>query len=130
MGQPRYVKMRGLRDVLWEAQEGRCWICERRMIQTSNPHYEQATIDHVFPRSKFKATGDIGLTLLAHKGCNGSRNDPWPTDEEIRKLVAIWKRVDRDWLKFSLSDVQAQAAHLRTMEARAEILSMYAGEAA
>lgn len=120
-----YIKMRPLRDVLWEAQGGRCWICEGRMVQTAQYHAHKATLDHVFPRAKFRAAGDIGITLLAHSSCNSHRHDPWPTDDEIRKLIAIWRRVDPDWLRISHEDTERQGRALTATLARAEILSLY-----
>lgn len=124
------ISLRPTKDVLWDAQEGACWICGHRMLLGGRQHHQQATLDHVFPRSKFRAMGDIGIVLLAHKGCNGRRGDPWPTDDELRELVRVWRRVDRSWLNANLALIHKNLTALKTQASRAELLAIFAGAAA
>lgn len=126
----RITPLRSLKDVLWEAQDGECWICRRRMIdpvaKRGHNHPDRASLDHVFPRSKFRKMGDIGIVLLAHQACNQARRDPWPSDDEIRSLVRVWRRVDRNWLEAQLELTRAQIEGLRLQETRSEILALFA----
>lgn len=120
--------VRPMKDVLWEAQGGMCWICGHRMVLGGRQHGRIATFDHVFPKSKFRAMGDVGIVLLAHRDCNARRGDPMPSDDELRVLVRIWRSVDREWLRVTLSYIAKNIAAVRLQTARAELLTLYAGE--
>jgi len=112
----------GVKDVLWQAQDGRCWICDRTMqFRGSNEPYS-ASIDHIWPKARFGVMGDIGVTLLACRSCNGSRGSPLPTDAEVRALVRIWRLVDRRWLRWNLDMMESDLAAMEAKRIRIEIL--------
>lgn len=111
-----------LKDVLWIAQHGDCWICKRQMHRKGSNDPNSASIDHVWPKAKYGAIGDIGVTLLACRGCNGKRGSPHPTDAEIRSLLRVWKAVDRRWLSWNVRMIELDLAELEKRRARVELL--------
>lgn len=113
-----------LRDVLWSAQGGRCWICCGQMLRRGSNDAASASIDHVWPKAKCGALGDIGVTLLACRSCNARRGDRLPTDAEVRTLVAIWRGVDPRWLRWNLQMIEADLRAVRVRACRAEILKL------
>jgi hypothetical protein len=112
----------GVKDVLWQAQDGRCWICTRMMQWRGSNEPTSASIDHIWPKGRFGAIGDIGVTLLACRLCNGSRGSPLPTDAEVRELVRIWRLVDRRWLRWNLDMMEGDLATIEAKRIRVEIL--------
>lgn len=113
-----------LKDVLWLAQDGDCWICKRQMQRSGSNDPASASIDHIWPKGRYGQVGDIGVTLLACRGCNAGRGSPLPTDTEIRALVAVWRRVDRRWLRWNLQMIEADVERLKVASTRVEILRM------
>jgi hypothetical protein len=113
-----------LKDVLWLAQGGCCWICNGPMQRKGSNEDRSASLDHIWPKGQYGAIGDIGVTLLAHRGCNGKRGSPKPTDEEVRALVRIWRLVDRRWLRWNLQMIENDLAEYHKRVARVELLRL------
>lgn len=113
-----------LRDVLWRAQDGDCWICRRRMQRRGSNDDASASIDHIWPKARYGAIGDIGVTLLACRGCNGRRGSPHPTDGDIRALVGVWRKVDRRWLRLQLQMMESDLRALEIRKARVDLLKL------
>lgn len=115
-----------LKDVLWSAQEGLCWICRRGMQRRGSNEPASASLDHVWPKGKYGEIGDIGVTLLACRACNGARGSPQPTDDEVRALVRIWRLVDRRWLRWNLQMIEADLRAMERRRVRVELLRLLA----
>lgn len=98
-----------LKDALWAAQRGRCWICESPMRFAGNKAMS-ATLDHMWPRAGRGRLGDVGLTLLAHKACNCARGAAEPSDAAIRKLIGVYRRMPQAFLLGHWRDAAARAA--------------------
>ena len=69
------------RVILWEAQQGKCWICQQPLPEPAvcmdgkvPPDF--ATIDHIVPLSKGGKKSDTGNMMLAHQKCNLERGSP------------------------------------------------------
>lgn len=115
-----------IKDVLWRAQDdGKCWLCSGQMQRKGSNHPHSCTLDHIWPRGRYGAIGDIGVTLLAHKDCNARRGSPAPTDAEIRTLVSVWRRVDRHWLRWNLHLAEADLRAMALRKARVELLKIF-----
>jgi hypothetical protein len=113
-----------LKDVLWSAQGGRCWICDRQMHRRGSNDQASASIDHIWPKAKYGDIGDIGVTLLACRSCNASRGSPQPSDADVRALIRIWRAVDRRWLRWNLKMIEADLKTMEVRRARVELLKM------
>ncbi|MES3028523.1 MAG: hypothetical protein V4820_11795 [Pseudomonadota bacterium] len=124
------MKVQNLREVLWDAQKGKCWICDGNMRKRGADHPTQATIDHLWPRKVYGGIGDIGITLLAHKACNGNRGHSMPTDADIRKLVSVYRSIPKWWLDGAAREAVAQARNARAFEVRGMICEAIAEVAA
>lgn len=111
-----------IRDALWQAQGGRCWICDGDMRRRAPNDPKSATLDHLWPKARFGVIGNVGVTLLACKSCNGRRGSPLPTDAEVRTLVGVWRRVDRHWLRWNMAQMEADLRTLEAKRVRLEIL--------
>lgn len=126
--------MSTLRNALWKAQAGCCWICRERMVPPTDPrpahHPKRASLDHVWPRSVYGENGDFGLTLLAHRECNEQRGNRIPTDREIRELVAVYRRLDRGVLTRFLSEAKNEAARARIAKHRISLAMTFLAEGA
>jgi non-ribosomal peptide synthetase component F len=125
MSRRQIIPLRPLQDVLWEAQDGKCWLCDARMHFYGKKEDQAASLDHLWPKAKFGNVGDIGVTLLAHRRCNELRADTLPTDEDIRHLVRVWRRVDRHWLDVNREMVEAAIRTVEAHRTRAEILRLF-----
>jgi hypothetical protein len=120
------LNLRPLKDVLWEAQGGKCWLCERRMIFHGGTLQNSCTVDHVWPKGIFGKNGNTGICLLACRSCNNARGDVYPTDDEIRAFVRIWRKVDPSWLLGNLRLLRKALASAQREKVRAEILNLFA----
>lgn len=60
------------RKILWDRQQGCCWICGGRLMATEDRGADSATLDHVIPRAA-GGGGHIGNLRLAHRRCNEER---------------------------------------------------------
>lgn len=119
-----------LKDVLWDAQRGRCWLCDERMhyhAATAHSRPLAATIDHVWPVSIYGVRGAIGLALLAHHDCNVARGAIVPTDDDIRKLIVIYQRIPRWWLENAKAGLLRELRHIKLVRARAAVLDAILG---
>lgn len=112
------------RDVLWTAQDGRCWICARQMRRKGSNEPDACTLDHIWPKAKFPGIGDVGVTLLACKSCNAKRGSPKPSDAEVRTLVAVWRKVDRRWLSWNIRAIELDLQALEVKRDRVRLLKM------
>jgi hypothetical protein len=110
------------RDALWQAQEGRCWICQGLMTRKAPNEPHAATLDHIWPKARFGVIGNIGVTLLACKRCNGKRGNPIPTDDDVRTLISVWRRVDPLWIRWNMTQMEADLRALEAKRVRLEIL--------
>lgn len=121
-----------LRDVLWVAQDrGRCWICNGQMSKKdANKNPKAATLDHLWPRKHFGRIGDVGLTLLACKACNTDRGHTMPSDDDIRTLVRVYRKIPAWWLEMAAADAARQATAARVAELRRDICSTFVRAAA
>jgi hypothetical protein len=119
------IPLRPLQDVLWEAQAGKCWLCDGRMHFYGKMSGEAASLDHLWPKAKFGNVGDIGVTLLAHRRCNQARGDALPGDDDIRFLVSVWRKVDRHWLDVNREMIEATLRFVEAHRTRAEILRLF-----
>jgi hypothetical protein len=122
-----------VRAVLWAAQDGACWLCDAPMRRWSDKAAARradplhATIDHVLPRAMFGRIGDLGVTLLAHRGCNTDRGCRPPSEADLRRLVAVWRRVDRAWLAAQLAGLEGELRQLDAKRARVALLREIGG---
>lgn len=81
---------KSVRDVLWQAQQGRCYCCDRPMTHiTDDPRGgARCTLDHVFP----KAGGGwdaLGNLALMRERCNVAKGNRPPNKRMIASLVRI-----------------------------------------
>lgn len=113
-----------LKDVLWLAQGGDCWICKRQMQRKGSNDPNSASIDHIWPKGRYGEIGDIGVTLLACRGCNAGRGSPQPADSDVRELVKVWRLVDRRWLRWNLQMIESDLKALEMRRARVELLRL------
>lgn len=113
-----------LKDVLWNAQAGDCWICKRGMVRKGSNDPASASLDHIWPKGRYGCIGDIGVTLLACRSCNAERGSPKPSDADIRQLVKVWRKVDRRWLRWNLQMIEADLKTLHIQRARVDLLRM------
>lgn len=113
-----------IRDVLWEAQDGMCWICGQGMLRKASNAPLSVSLDHIWPKSLSGELGDIGITLLAHRNCNAVRGNPPPTDDDIRALVAVWRKVDARWLRWNRQQLEAELRTLQLRRQRVNLLKM------
>jgi hypothetical protein len=123
-----------LRQALWDAQAGCCWICRVGMIppgqRGKHNHPMRASLDHVWPRSVYGENGDFGLTLLAHQVCNSERGNKVPSENEIRVLVSTYRRLDRGVLARFLAEAKNDAERATLAKYRAEMALTFLGRAA
>ena len=70
------------RELLWEAQEGRCARCRERMPRSS------ASLDHVEPLAK-GGRNWLGNLLLMHKDCNRKKADSAPSHALLLQLRRV-----------------------------------------
>jgi hypothetical protein len=113
--------MTTLRQALWKAQAGCCWICRESMrpLDARPAHHpKRSSLDHVWPRSIYGENGDFGLTLLAHQDCNSERGNRIPTDADIRLLVSTYRRLDRSVLTRFLAEAKLERARAEAAKAR------------
>ena len=85
-----------LTDLLYKAQEGKCFHCLGLMHRTNDSFspWFGWTREHIFAR----ANGGKGLAnnvVLAHKTCNNRRGHRWPTDVEVVRTVRLYEQIDR-----------------------------------
>lgn len=113
-----------IKDVLWAAQDGLCWICRTPMQKRGSNDPCSSSIDHIWPKATHGEIGDIGIVLLAHRQCNERRGSPQPSDEEIRALVRVWRAVDRRWLSWNIAAMEGEVRGLEVRKARVELLKM------
>lgn len=113
-----------LRTVLWGAQNGECWICSCEMLDTGSNDPRQASLDHLWPKARYGGMGDIGLTMLACRECNTQRGSPIPSDDDVRKLVRVWRGVDRRWLANHVKSAVNHAADHLVKVQRADLLRL------
>jgi 5-methylcytosine-specific restriction endonuclease McrA len=81
---------RGVRELLWEAQDGRCISCDTR-LQRRDKHPndgDRDTIEHVHPLQKGGADG-LGNLALSHHKCNHLKANKLPNEAEISRLQEI-----------------------------------------
>lgn len=64
-------RKRAIRRKLYLSQRGRCHWCDKRIL------LQDATLDHVMPRSKGGANHQFNL-VVACRDCNGKRADDDP----------------------------------------------------
>ncbi len=107
-----------LSAALWEAQGGVCWWCGQPLSPFAGGKLA-ATRDHVFPKSRTGPLGDVGVTLLAHRACNAKRAASWPTDDDIRTLVRVWRRMPPELMHNWRRSALGQACHHPNPHARA-----------
>lgn len=124
------MKTPTLKDVLWTAQEGRCWICRAHMRKAQHNHAQTASLDHLWPRKQYGAIGDIGITLLAHKRCNEDRGATLPSDDDIRILISVYRLIPAWWLEMASRDAATQARNARAFAVRSDIVATLAAGAA
>lgn len=124
------IPLRPIQDVLWEAQRGKCWLCDGRMHFYGKKTGEAASLDHLWPKSTFGNVGDIGVTLLAHRRCNEARANTAPTDDDIRLLVRVWRQVDTHWLDVNREMIEASIRTVEAQRTRAAILRLFTERAA
>lgn len=62
------------REILFDLQDGRCWICHQPMDLAAPWGHEFVTIDHFVPRS-LGGTSELANKLVAHRRCNCSRGN-------------------------------------------------------
>lgn len=87
-------------ELLWNAQEGRCFHCNKLMSQWPQ-RADGSNVDigwsreHFIPRMYLKKMqGEIKYNLvLAHGSCNMERGHRFPTPKEVEKFVNIYKRI-------------------------------------
>jgi len=114
-----------LRDALWKAQAGCCWICREAMVDGGKypPHHtKRASIDHVWPKGIYGDLGDFGVALLAHRGCNQERGARTPSERDVRTLVRTYQRLDQSTLYRFLKEARREAARARQCEHRVEMI--------
>lgn len=75
-GKKVYVNpLKSHKEILWERQNGRCWICGEQMIKTAMKNSDgshddmHATIDHLRTQAD-GGSDDISNLALAHYKCN------------------------------------------------------------
>lgn len=115
------MKITTLKDALWAAQGGKCWICGGKMKYEGSLN-GSASLDHLWPKSAYKAIGDIGVTLLAHRACNVTRGAALPDDEDIRILIDVYTRLPREFMEENLRIVERQLESQKAWRVRGEIL--------
>lgn len=78
------------RDLLWEAQDGRCLRCNTRLhSRYRHPNDgDRDTIDHVDPKARFGLDALGNIALMHHK-CNAAKGSRAPTEAERVGLAAI-----------------------------------------
>ena len=82
-GTPNFPSMReiyGLRDALFTAQRGRCYLCWGRAGKTAN-------FDHVIPKGM--GGKNRHNVLISHPLCNTKKANRRPTQDELDFLAAI-----------------------------------------
>lgn len=104
------IRNRGwmVRAVLWEAQDGACFHCGKRMLM-SGERRESVSFEHIIPKvhgGKWNRN-----VVLAHRGCNERRGDRELTPQELRRAAAVLCRATdlirennfpwREWLQDS-----------------------------
>lgn len=87
-------------ELLWNAQEGRCFHCGHLMSTwPANPNHNNRDVgwsrEHFIPKMYLKRMkGEIKYNLvLAHAQCNMDRGHRFPTPEEVVKFRQIYKRI-------------------------------------
>jgi hypothetical protein len=83
-----------IRQVLWEAQDGRCLLCEQPMLErTRHPrHKDRDTLEHVWPIG-IKGADHPGNLALSHAKCNNLKGGRGPTEAEHKRLLIINERL-------------------------------------
>jgi hypothetical protein len=82
---------------LWKAQDGRCSICGGHLLRGERFRDDTGwSLDHVYPRSRYKYLGTRGNVTLAHKLCNSVKGNRDPTGCEIILLHALNARIGHD----------------------------------
>jgi CRISPR/Cas system Type II protein with McrA/HNH and RuvC-like nuclease domain len=86
-----------LKARLFQAQGGLCAYCFRplnpRFNRQTIPLTELASIDHVFPRSRFPDVPFPNKVLVHQKPCNRDKADRLPTGCELLALAWVWARM-------------------------------------
>lgn len=78
--------------VLYEAQHGRCGICEQHMpptrTATDQRNPMRPTVEHVVPKGSggFDGRGNI---VAAHSRCNSDKGGRYPTPGELTFLAQV-----------------------------------------
>lgn len=78
---------RAVLSALYVLQDGRCYLCDRRMLASSPRDPDGATRDHVTPRIRGGRDGEN--LLAAHRSCNELKADRAPTPCELLYLAAV-----------------------------------------
>lgn len=83
------------KQLMMEAQDGRCAYCfDRMLLGDVLPlhHPLRATEDHVWPRALRK--GEHRNKVLVHGRCNQEKQDRAPTGCELIAREWVWARID------------------------------------
>lgn len=78
-------------DQQWKAQNGRCWICLRKMNYVRSVLDPQSvSVEHIVPRSRGGGNG-WSNKLLAHRQCNSERGAPfvWTNLRRFRRIAML-----------------------------------------
>lgn len=82
------------RVLLWAAQDGRCYCCDRVLV----PHLrdprsgDRDTLDHVWPLGA-QGPDKLGNLALAAHNCNERKGSRLPTEHEQEELSRINERL-------------------------------------
>ncbi len=79
------------RREMYLIQQGRCFYCDK--VLPLNAHCgsrRKWTVDHFWP--KVKGHSRKSGKVLACRGCNESKADRDPTDDEICKFLALYRQ--------------------------------------
>lgn len=83
-----------VRDLLWQAQDGKCLCCGRDLVSHRKYPKDGArdTLDHVMPKHAGGVDALGNLALLRHK-CNAEKGHSWPSLTLRQRLKAINARL-------------------------------------
>ena len=76
----------------------------------------------MLPKARFARLGAVGVSLLAHRGCNSERGCAAPSEDDLRELVRVWRMVDRRWLAGVRKALETEVAMLELKRARLALL--------